>query len=385
MRLKLVILNHDQLPNGASTRFEIDGRSAIIGRSPKVDWTLPDAKNIISAHHCAISFRGGQYFLTDVSTNGTLVNGKPLVGQHRLVDGDTIAINQYRIAATVEMTPEAPATADSGRQATAPVRAGATSKPTAPVAPAVPETPPVPATPAPARGDDVWQRMAAENAVDWARGGFGVPYAQADAPHSNAPLQAEPMTDVFLAAAGLVRSDIKTGDAALQATVGRLVKRLVSGLVVMLEARARAKSQMGAQPTNLEFEGNNPLKFARTPEQALTQLINPPERGYMASDSAIEDAFLDLQAHQLATLKAMQGALRSTLDRFSPTAIRQRGKANGLLSRLMPTARDAALWRAYEKDFGGVASGSDEAFMQVFGMEFRNAYEEQMRAQEKRG
>jgi type VI secretion system FHA domain protein len=147
----------------------------------------------------------------------------------------------------------------------------------------------------------------------------------------------------------------------------------------MLEARARAKSQMGAEATSLQFDGNNPLKFARTPEQALVQLLSPPQRGFMEADRAIEDAFYDLQSHQMATLKAMQGALKATLDRFSPTAIKNRAENKGLLRRILPGARDAALWQSYEKEFSGVAQGSDEAFMDVFAKEFRKAYEEQSR------
>lgn len=172
---------------------------------------------------------------------------------------------------------------------------------------------------------------------------------------------------------------IKQSDQATLAMAGDLLRRLVAGMVVMLEARARAKSQMGAQNTSLEFDGNNPLKFARAPEQALAQLLNPPERGFMPSERAIEDAFRDLQAHQVATLKAMQGALRATLDRFSPTAIRARADTKGVLAKILPGARDAALWQAYEREFGGVAQGSDEAFMDVFAKEFRRAYDDAAR------
>ena len=155
-----------------------------------------------------------------------------------------------------------------------------------------------------------------------------------------------------------------------------LLRRLIAGMVVMLEARARAKSQMGAQGTALSFEGNNPMKFARTPEQALQQLLNPPERGYMTAERAIEDAFLDLQSHQMATLRAMQGALKSTLDRFSPGSIRDRAESKGIMAKIFPDARDAALWKAYEREFSGVVQGSDEAFMDVFSKEFRKAYDE---------
>jgi type VI secretion system FHA domain protein len=169
---------------------------------------------------------------------------------------------------------------------------------------------------------------------------------------------------------------LRGDDAKTLGQAGSLLRRLVAGMVVMLEARARAKSQLGAQGTSLEFDGNNPLKFARTPEQALEQLLNDPERGFMGADRAIEDAFRDLQAHQMATLKAMQGALAATLDRFSPREIRKRAETGGLLSRILPGAREAALWNAYEREFSGVQQGSDEAFMDMFAKEFRRAYEE---------
>jgi type VI secretion system protein len=272
------------------------------------------------------------------------------------------------------------------------------------------------APPAPPSGDDIWGKFAQSNVVDWARGGFGSPapappplagtsnslsFSQpssapakfgspaampADPALPSPPPTAAPVSSVpaptggsiagLLAAAGMDVSKLKQSEAETLAQAGNLLRRLVSGLVVMLEARARAKSQMGAQGTNLEFDGNNPLKFSRSPEQALAQLLNPPERGFMTSDRAIEDAYKDLQAHQMATLKAMQGALRATLDRFSPNAIRARAQGKGMLAKILPAARDAALWNAYEKEFSGVAHGSDEAFMDMFAKEFRRAYEE---------
>jgi type VI secretion system FHA domain protein len=160
---------------------------------------------------------------------------------------------------------------------------------------------------------------------------------------------------------------------------GSLLKRLVAGLLVMVEARARAKAQMGAEMTGLQLEGNNPIKFARSPEQALAQLLMPPQPGFLEADKAVEDAYLDLQSHQVATLRAIPGALRATLDRFSPGSIRRRAENIGLLARILPGARDAALWRNYEREFVAVKKESDEAFMEVFSKEFRKAYERQLR------
>jgi type VI secretion system FHA domain protein len=279
--------------------------------------------------------------------------------------------------------------------------------------------------PEPAGPADIWGQIAENNVVDWARGGFGAPAppppvdplgleednsinsmplrsplpAEETTPASRAPAPrkarsskdrapAEPSAETdenaliarFLAATGVPVENLKRPHADVIARAGGLLRRLVAGLVVLVEARARAKSQMGAESTRLELDGNNPIKFARSPDQVLALLLSPPERGFMDAERAVEDAFLDLQSHQMATLKAMQGALRATLDRFSPEAIRARAETGGFLSSIIPAAKDATLWRAYEREFSGVARGSDEAFMDVFAKEFRKAYEEQSRS-----
>jgi type VI secretion system FHA domain protein len=171
--------------------------------------------------------------------------------------------------------------------------------------------------------------------------------------------------------------DVKQATVKDGGKAGALFRRLVAGLVVMAEARARAKAQLGAEATAYNPNGHNPLKFARTPDEAIAALLGPARPGFMEPDAAIEDAYRELQQHQIATLRAMQGALRATLERFSPSAIRARADAGGLLERIMPGARDAALWQAYEREFGGVALGSDEAFLDMFAKEFRRAYDEQ--------
>jgi type VI secretion system FHA domain protein len=244
-------------------------------------------------------------------------------------------------------------------------------------------TPPAAAS---APADDPWAKFTASNSVDWARGGFDQPdHAPAPPPQPVAPqpiafTPAAPTSDAawtaFLAASGMAPDLVKSSPTEAASAAGALLKRLVAGLVVMMEARARAKSQLGAQSTTLELNGNNPLKFARSPEKVLAQLINPPERGFMDAGMAIEDSFQDLQAHQMATLAAMQGALRSTLERFSPEAIRSRAETRGLLAKIIPSARNAALWDAYQREFEGVARGSDEAFLDVFAKAFKAAYEQ---------
>ncbi len=240
---------------------------------------------------------------------------------------------------------------------------------------------------------DVWAAFAASNEMDWSRGGFApapatpapapAPASMAAPPPTAAPVMDDSWTS-FLRASQVDPSLLKVSPAQALQTAGGLLHRLLAGLVLMMEARARAKAQLGAQSTTLELNGNNPLKFARSVDRLTAQLLNPPERGFMTPEQAIEDSFQDLQAHQMATLAAMQGALAATLARFSPEAIRNRAESRGLLAKIIPAAREAELWNAYEREFEGVARGSDEAFMDVFAKEFKTAYERSVSAMKRR-
>lgn len=204
--------------------------------------------------------------------------------------------------------------------------------------------------------------------------------AGAPSPAAHAPAMAPAMPDAVFAALlgelGVPAAQLKLSPEEAAAKAGRMLRHLIAGLMILLEARARAKEEMGAAGTALSFDGNNPLKFARNVDQALVMMLNPQLRGYMEAEGAIEESYRDLQAHQIATLKAMQGALRETLNRFSPAAIKARTKEQGLLAKVLPGQREAAMWKAYEAQFSGVAEGSAEAFLEVFSREFRKAYEE---------
>jgi type VI secretion system protein ImpI/type VI secretion system protein len=176
-------------------------------------------------------------------------------------------------------------------------------------------------------------------------------------------------------ASGLPADRLRRSPGDTLAASGAILRQLVSGLMLMIDARARAKAQLGAQATGLELDGNNPLKFVRSPERALLQLLDLPEPGFMPAERAVEDAYHDLQAHQMATLSAMRGALQGTLARFSPAAVRDRvGAPIGWRQRFSVLHR-AAQWDAYEREFEGVVRGADEAFMDLFAKEFRLSYD----------
>lgn len=178
--------------------------------------------------------------------------------------------------------------------------------------------------------------------------------------------------DAFLAAAGLSPARVAADEAAMLAAAGALVRLLVTGLTAQLAQRARAKAELGAEATQFALGAVNPLKALDGP-RALAALLAPTP-GMMPPERAVGDAFADLEAHQAATLAGMQGALAATLARFSPAAIRGRAQAGGLMARVLPGAKEAALWQAYEREFDGVVAGSSDAFVELFATEFARAY-----------
>ena len=104
MTLRLSIENVDRLPDGGPIRIEVKGRGLDLGRDSHLDWTLPDPGRSISGKHCEIRYRDGGYWLHDVSTNGTFVNGAEyrIDAPHLLRNGDRLNIGPYIIAVAVE-------------------------------------------------------------------------------------------------------------------------------------------------------------------------------------------------------------------------------------------------------------------------------------------
>ena len=77
----------------------LDRDRIVIGRGRKADLSLAEAT--ISRAHAAVGFDGSSFFVEDLeSTNGTLVNGAPIVKQ-QLKHDDEIQMGKLRIGVTL--------------------------------------------------------------------------------------------------------------------------------------------------------------------------------------------------------------------------------------------------------------------------------------------
>lgn len=103
MTLTLRIDNFSTLEYGGTASVTLDQKGCSVGRAPAMDWVLPDPAKHVSSHHFDISYSGGVYYLTDVSTNGTFRHGKPsrLEGAQMISAGDKFRVGHYSISAAL--------------------------------------------------------------------------------------------------------------------------------------------------------------------------------------------------------------------------------------------------------------------------------------------
>ncbi len=103
-----IVISIVKLPEGAvdtkaTHTFATEGGT--IGRSSDNTWVLEDPERFISSQHSQISYENGQYYITDLSTNGTFSNGaSEPIGKGNTIqlnDGDKFALGDYEFQASV--------------------------------------------------------------------------------------------------------------------------------------------------------------------------------------------------------------------------------------------------------------------------------------------
>lgn len=81
------------LPSGRTLPLTAE---TLIGRAPSSDIRVDD--RLVSARHARLVRRDGRWFLADLgSTNGTLLNERPLDGEQPVEYGDVIGIGSARL------------------------------------------------------------------------------------------------------------------------------------------------------------------------------------------------------------------------------------------------------------------------------------------------
>jgi type VI secretion system protein ImpI len=415
MTLRLSIENVDRLPDGGPIRIEVKGRGLDLGRDSHLDWTLPDPSRSVSGKHCEIRYRDGGYWVHDVSTNGTFVNGAEyrLDAPHRLRDGDRLSVGPYIIAVAVEegrklssVASAAEASMDAGAAnvwgpiggAAAP-EIGAKRRAT-PSRDAPPDfldfasflEAPKPDASLGSRSEDDW--------LNAARPASPPPPSDQDGPEPRIPTPTRPaivdppprrplprepqaggvprpeVLDRIARAAG-VPSEVFTSrnPDELADEIGAVLRLMAENLGQMLASRAESKTLMrSSSRTMIRAVENNPLKFAGSPSEALGIMFGPRTRNYLDARATIERSFGDLKTHQILTFSAMQGALDALFEDLAPERIGHSVEPEKGIGALI-SSRKAKLWDIYVERWRAKTKRADGRLLEAFIALFAQAYD----------
>lgn len=206
------------------------------------------------------------------------------------------------------------------------------------------------------------------------------PTAAPAAPVAPAPLPvpappvaaAEDLLAAFLRGAGL--PDLRPADpAAAMEALGAAFRAAVGGLRQAMIARAAIKGEFRIEQTLIRTHGNNPLKFSANDADALTALLGAGRHTDMNAAEAIGEALRDMRLHELASVAAMQAAVRALLAEFDPGRLRHAAERGSF--DFVPAQKKAHAWDAFETLHARIARALADDFDSVFGKAFARAYE----------
>ncbi|MBQ2261476.1 MAG: type VI secretion system-associated FHA domain protein TagH [Loktanella sp.] len=404
MTLTLRIENITALEDGGPTWLALEGRGASVGRKRAMDWVLPDPSRHVSGHHFDIGYRDGVYSLTDLSTNGTFIEGTlhrlqgavPLRGGERLLVGPyVIAVHLSSAAANPGQRPAPTPDIDEGDPWD--FMGGA------PIPPPPPQRHQPVGQPPVDFGNDFMSFDRPQNPPSWAGEPGDIPQMQRPPPQPGAgshalpslgaspflagghptppavqappqPPQPDEILKAFCAGAGLDPSKMVPQDAAqLAHALGQSIRVVTDEVMRMLRDRANVKQfTKGGERTMRAATKNNPLKFLPDTDQALDAMFLNAREGYMTGPEALQIAMQDLRAHQMGVFSALQPALASVLDGLSPEDIDKSETAGNLLSG----SRKGKMWDEYVRRWDEKAHEGEHGMLDAFLAAFAQAYAE---------
>jgi type VI secretion system protein ImpI/type VI secretion system protein len=163
--------------------------------------------------------------------------------------------------------------------------------------------------------------------------------------------------------------------------LGAAFRAAVVGVRHTLMARAAVKDEFRIEQTLIRARGNNPLKFAASDDDATATLAGVGRRTEMPAAAAMTDALRDIHLHEIATMAAMQTAVRALLKQLDPAPLREEAERSG---GLLPAQRRARAFELYEKRYDDIRNALADDFDRVFGRAFAEAYGEAMQAASER-
>ncbi len=189
--------------------------------------------------------------------------------------------------------------------------------------------------------------------------------------------ESDPLSDslaAMLAGAGL--SSVRVTPEVAR-NIGEIFRTVVRGVLVVLKARQKTKSEFSLTQTEYRTTKNNPLKFSVNVDDALHNLFVKRNAAFLGPVEAFDDAFKDLRNHQLATLAGVRAAFDAMLAEFKPDHLEARFERR-LAGPLVAHTGKFRYWTLYREHYAELVKDADEAFDHLFAEQFARAYEQQL-------
>lgn len=380
MSLTLQIENFHVLDDGGPVSITVPESGITVGRRAGADWVLPDASRYISGRHFQVSHDGRNWWLRDLSTNGTFLHGHRhrLDGPHALAHGDRFQVGQYVIVAVFDMPQVqgalSPASLPEHRM-DRPVQEALHEDPWALDGFVAPPEPVDPLPPGPAPRHDF-----ADDFIDLP-GPPAIGETPAPAPPSAPVAGDDAFLRGFLRGAGFDPAAMAPpADAeALGRVVGEVLQVSATQLMQALQDRASARHFTRAgERTMRGASDNNPLKFLPDAHQALDTLLFNPRAGFLTGAAGFEQALEDLRRHQAALFAALQPALIELVQDLEPGRIEAEAGGGGLSGGLSG-GRKSRAWDIFVRrwdDRTASENGILDEFIRLFAAAYRKADEQ---------
>jgi FHA domain-containing protein len=357
--IKITAVSYNNMPLSQPLSATFGRAGGTLGRSEENAFVLPDSKHIVSRKQAEIRADGARHVIANLSrATPMMVNGIELGfgDEHPLMPGDEIQVGLYLLRAEAHLTPVDTPMAprirdleDTGAPITVTGGFVLNKNPAVSVPSSPPRTPPA---------------TQSEKAIT-----AGDP----------APGENHALIQAFLKGAGVEHTGLSVDlTQDFMETMGKLVAASVTGTFELLASRASMKREVKADVTMIVLRNNNPLKFLSDSETILVQMLRKKMPGFMGPAEAMQDAYEDLQAHQVGMVAGMHAAVAEVLKRFDPVALEKRLKDRTMFDAVMPAQRKARMWDQYTALFGDIAHEAQHDFDALFGKAFVAAYEKEI-------
>lgn len=130
--------------------------------------------------------------------------------------------------------------------------------------------------------------------------------------------------------------------------------------------------------TTIQPVENNPLKFSANIDDALENMFVKRSSAYKNPVDSVREGFQGVAEHQVALLAGMRSAFKSMMQRFDP-AVLEKQFEHTTKGQLLSGIGKAKYWNAYADHYKDLADNMENSFQYLFGDEFVQSYEDQLR------